>query len=483
MLTVVAKNRVQPPSYPRLTGQALLLEVARMGQATQSDLLSACGYLTKTRDGRKRYLYNDFYEAFLEAKNISIERDSCRSEIRSKLSFIATVNASGTLLIGGPYTKAIGAVPGSQFDVILGRGNEIVLCGRRNSRDKESAPWGFPLKLHSAFSDYLRQRSWSRRRPWLIDILIRLHAGFRVRLAFKVRNNAFSYHCLRLNLEAICDCLDVLGAESRLKNREQLSLLLQKALFIFERDDRSLTSHVTELSPVQCNNLAHASTTPDDFISFARRQPAHHREFVDHNIDACLSFIYLSPQLGWIQPGWIDSEVFVYHESFGEEIALDDLGKILVDLGLLHNDVSPIEVYEIIKQIDALASLENGIGYSCLDVIFSVCEHNHGVKASFSEFLFAWYESREILLAAIPHLFTWVDDNKPDACADVMWGDGRWWDSVDDCNETCDTVSGGTRVLDDLLQEMLGHCYYDNCAYSDYVIEDISVETVDLGTD
>ena len=55
-----------------LTGQELLSKVKEMGDAPKTELATACGYVSKKKDGSDRVNFTAFYEALLNAKGIDL---------------------------------------------------------------------------------------------------------------------------------------------------------------------------------------------------------------------------------------------------------------------------------------------------------------------------------------------------------------------------------------------------------------------------
>ena len=58
-----------------LTGADLLAKVLELGNASKSDLVRACGYVSSKKDGSERLNFTAFYEALLEAKGVSLGTD------------------------------------------------------------------------------------------------------------------------------------------------------------------------------------------------------------------------------------------------------------------------------------------------------------------------------------------------------------------------------------------------------------------------
>ncbi|MEB3256234.1 MAG: AbrB family transcriptional regulator [Synechococcaceae cyanobacterium] len=106
-----------------LTGSDLLAKVKELGDASKSDLVRACGYVSTKKDGGDRLNFTAFYEALLEAKGLSLGEGGAKGSGRPgrKLSYVATVQGNGNLLIGKAYTAMLGLEPGDEFEIKLGR--------------------------------------------------------------------------------------------------------------------------------------------------------------------------------------------------------------------------------------------------------------------------------------------------------------------------------------------------------------------------
>ena len=88
-----------------LTGSELLAKVKELGDVSKSDLVRSCGYVSTKKDGGERLNFTAFYEALLEAKGLSLGNDGVgRGKGGRKLSYTATVQGNGNLLIGKAYT-------------------------------------------------------------------------------------------------------------------------------------------------------------------------------------------------------------------------------------------------------------------------------------------------------------------------------------------------------------------------------------------
>lgn len=103
-----------------LIGNDLLTKVRDLGDASKSDIVRACGYVSTKKDGGERLNFTAFYEALLEAKGVEIGCASVGKGGR-KLSYVATVQGNGNLLIGKAYTAMLNLKPGDEFEIKLGR--------------------------------------------------------------------------------------------------------------------------------------------------------------------------------------------------------------------------------------------------------------------------------------------------------------------------------------------------------------------------
>ena len=103
-----------------LTGSELLAKVKDLGDVSKTDLATACGYVSEKKDGSQRVNFTAFYEALLDAKGVEIGGGSVGKGGR-KLSYVATVQGNGNLLIGKAYTALLNLNPGDEFEIKLGR--------------------------------------------------------------------------------------------------------------------------------------------------------------------------------------------------------------------------------------------------------------------------------------------------------------------------------------------------------------------------
>ena len=106
-----------------LTGSDLLAKVKELGDISKSDLVRACGYVSTKKNGGERLNFTAFYEALLEAKGVNLVDAGAAGIVKGgrKLSYIATVQGNGNLLIGKAYTALLDLKAGDEFEIKLGR--------------------------------------------------------------------------------------------------------------------------------------------------------------------------------------------------------------------------------------------------------------------------------------------------------------------------------------------------------------------------
>ena len=104
-----------------LTGAELLTKVKELGDVSKTELATQCGYVSKKKDGGDRVNFTAFYEALLGAKGVELGGNASVGKGGRKLSYVATVQGNGNLLVGKAYTAMLGLEPGAEFDIKLGR--------------------------------------------------------------------------------------------------------------------------------------------------------------------------------------------------------------------------------------------------------------------------------------------------------------------------------------------------------------------------
>ena len=116
-MLVIVKRKFQ-----MLTGSDLLTKVKDLGDVSKTDLATACGYVSKKKDGSDRVNFTAFYEALLNAKGIDLGGGNAGvGKGGRKLSYVATVQGNGNLLIGKAYTAMLDLQVGDEFTNKLGK--------------------------------------------------------------------------------------------------------------------------------------------------------------------------------------------------------------------------------------------------------------------------------------------------------------------------------------------------------------------------
>jgi hypothetical protein len=121
-----------------LTGADLLAKVKELGDGSKSDLVRAAGYVSATKTGADRLNFTAFYEALLEAKGVNLGEGATKGigKAGRKLSYVATVQGNGNLLIGKAYSALLDLKPGDEFEIKLGK-KQIRLIPAGASDDEE----------------------------------------------------------------------------------------------------------------------------------------------------------------------------------------------------------------------------------------------------------------------------------------------------------------------------------------------------------
>jgi len=104
-----------------LTGNDLLSKVKELGDVSKSEQVRACGYISTKKDGTERLNFTAFYEALLNAKGVTLGIDNGVGKAGRKLSYTATVQGNGNLLVGKAYTTLMDLQPGDEFQIKLNR--------------------------------------------------------------------------------------------------------------------------------------------------------------------------------------------------------------------------------------------------------------------------------------------------------------------------------------------------------------------------
>ena len=106
-----------------LTGADLLAKVKELGDVSKTEMATACGYVSKKKDGSDRVNFTAFYEARLNAKVIDLGAGGGAGVGKGgrKLSYTAKVQGNGNLLVGKAYTAMLDLNAGDEFEIKLGK--------------------------------------------------------------------------------------------------------------------------------------------------------------------------------------------------------------------------------------------------------------------------------------------------------------------------------------------------------------------------
>jgi len=100
-----------------LTGSDLLAKFKEVEGLSESEQCRACGYVSTKKNGEPRLNYTAYYKALLEAKGMKMGGTSAVGKGGRKLSYIATVQGNGNLLIGKAYTALLDLKPGDEYKI------------------------------------------------------------------------------------------------------------------------------------------------------------------------------------------------------------------------------------------------------------------------------------------------------------------------------------------------------------------------------
>ena len=116
-------KKKSPKESERLIGQELIDKVKELGHLSKTEIAIACGYYRMV-GGEPRPMFYEFYTAIpkgstevgtlLDSKGLTLGP-------HRKLSYRATVQGNGNLLIGTAYTAMMDLHPGDEFDIKLGK--------------------------------------------------------------------------------------------------------------------------------------------------------------------------------------------------------------------------------------------------------------------------------------------------------------------------------------------------------------------------
>ena len=108
----------------KLTGSELIAKTKELKGVSESEKVLACGYFSTAKNGKKRKNLKAYYKAIAEAQGYKSSGENDSDAIGKggrKLSYIATVQGNGNLLIGKAYTALLDLKAGDEFEIKLGR--------------------------------------------------------------------------------------------------------------------------------------------------------------------------------------------------------------------------------------------------------------------------------------------------------------------------------------------------------------------------
>ena len=100
-----------------LTGSDLLAKFKEVEGLSDSEQCRACGYVSTKKNGETRLKFTAYYKALLEAKGMKMGGNSVVGKGGRKLSYVATVQGNGNLLIGKAYTALLELKPGDKYKI------------------------------------------------------------------------------------------------------------------------------------------------------------------------------------------------------------------------------------------------------------------------------------------------------------------------------------------------------------------------------
>jgi len=113
----------QRPRQP-LTGEALAQRVRELAHLSRTETAKACGYYTRTKDGRERANLQRFLNALLDAEGIDPDSRSSSQAAPGRgrePRYRVRVQSNGTLVLSSGYSKLMGLQPGDTFQLEPGR--------------------------------------------------------------------------------------------------------------------------------------------------------------------------------------------------------------------------------------------------------------------------------------------------------------------------------------------------------------------------
>lgn len=120
---------------PRLEGKALLAKIISLSDASKADIVRACGYVSRKKNGAERLDFRAFYESLVEARRLQVasresedrlNRKSRPERVKDNNSFQILVAKEGPVLLTRSCARQLDLQPGDKFCVRLESGAIIL---------------------------------------------------------------------------------------------------------------------------------------------------------------------------------------------------------------------------------------------------------------------------------------------------------------------------------------------------------------------
>jgi hypothetical protein len=117
-------------SSHRLVGDELITKIKELDGSEKEDLIRKTGYSLILPDGSERLLFEDFYNALLEAKGYGDEDDDPNAsnlELRpddnglegEEMDYLTSMSYDKVIIVDKSYMRLLGLIPGDRFSVTL----------------------------------------------------------------------------------------------------------------------------------------------------------------------------------------------------------------------------------------------------------------------------------------------------------------------------------------------------------------------------
>ena len=121
-VTTLSEMTTTVTSENPMTGADLLNFVKKAGGMSKTEVAMATGYYSNDKDGKPRCNFARMQEALLVATGINLGvGPDARGPGGRKLSYVATVQGNGNLLLGKAYTAKLGLEPGDEFEIKINK--------------------------------------------------------------------------------------------------------------------------------------------------------------------------------------------------------------------------------------------------------------------------------------------------------------------------------------------------------------------------